>query len=73
MVAMCDLSCSVACGIIVPQPGIELASSALQGGFFFFFFLMLLNCGICFFFPLIFISWKLITSQHCSGFCHTLT
>ena len=36
MVAMCDLSCSVACGIIVPQPGIELASSALQGGFFFF-------------------------------------
>ena len=72
MVAMCDLSCSVACGIIVPQPGIELASSALQGGFF--FFLMLLNCGVfCLFVSLIFISWRLITSQHCSGFCHTLT
>ena len=26
-----------------------------------------------FFFPFIFTSWKLITSQHCSGFCHTLT
>ena len=26
-----------------------------------------------FFFPFIFISWRLITSQHCSGFCNTLT
>ena len=26
-----------------------------------------------FLFSLIFISWRLITSQHCSGFCHTLT
>ena len=26
-----------------------------------------------FFFPLIFISWRLITLQYCSGFCHTLT
>ena len=26
-----------------------------------------------FFFSFIFISWGLITSQHCSGFCHTLT
>ena len=26
-----------------------------------------------FFFPFIFISWRLITSQHFSGFCHTLT
>ena len=25
------------------------------------------------FFPFIFISWRLITLQHCSGFCHTLT
>ena len=24
-------------------------------------------------FPFIFISWRLITLQHCSGFCHTLT
>ena len=26
-----------------------------------------------FFFSFIFISWRLITSQHCSGFCHPLT
>ena len=26
-----------------------------------------------YFFPFIFISWKLITLQYCSGFCHTLT
>ena len=25
------------------------------------------------FFPFIFISWRLITLQYCSGFCHTLT
>ena len=25
------------------------------------------------FFPLIFISWRLITLQYCSGFCYTLT
>ena len=29
---------------------------------------------ISFFFPpIIFISWKLITLQYCSSFCHTLT
>ena len=27
---------------------------------------------ICIFFPFIFISWRLITLQYCSGFCHTL-
>ena len=27
----------------------------------------------CFVFPFIFISWRLITLQYCSGFCHTLT
>ena len=26
-----------------------------------------------FFFPFFFISWRLITLQYCSGFCHTLT
>ena len=39
-------------------------------------------CGLCrefffpsfpFFFSFIFISWRLITLQYCSGFCHTLT
>ena len=28
------LSCSTACGILVPPPGIQPASAALQGGFF---------------------------------------
>ena len=28
------LSCPVACGILVPRPGIEPASPALEGGFF---------------------------------------
>ena len=27
------LSCSLACGILVPEPGFELMSFALQGGF----------------------------------------
>ena len=27
----------------------------------------------CFVFSFIFISWRLITLQYCSGFCHTLT
>ena len=35
---------------------------------FYLFFWFFLN-----FFPLIFISWKLITLQYCSGFWHTLT
>ena len=34
---------------------------------FFFFFWIFFS-----FFFLIFISWRLITLQHCSGFCHTL-
>ena len=28
---------------------------------------------ILLFFPFIFISWRLIILQYCSGFCHTLT
>ena len=35
---------------------------------FFFFLIILFN-----FFSFIFISWRLITLQYCSGFCHTLT
>ena len=33
VVAAHRLSCPAACGILVPQPGIELASPALEGGF----------------------------------------
>ena len=32
---------------------------------------ILLNWILFFFFPFIFISWRLITLQYCSGFCHT--
>ena len=28
---------------------------------------------VCLFVSFIFISWRLITLQYCSGFCHTLT
>ena len=28
---------------------------------------------LVYFFSFVFISWRLITSQYCSGFCHTLT
>ena len=31
------------------------------------------NRCFCFLFSFIFISWRLITLQYCSGFCHTLT
>ena len=41
-----------------------LTLSVLSDYFVFFFKL---------FFPFIFISWRLITLQYCSGFCHTLT
>ena len=30
-------------------------------------------CFFILFFPFIFIHWRLITLQYCSGFCHTLT
>ena len=30
-------------------------------------------CAFLIFFPIIFISWRLITLQYCSGFCHTST
>ena len=33
VVAVRQLNCSVACGILVPQPRIGVESSALQGGF----------------------------------------
>ena len=33
VVVACGLSCPAACGILVPRPGIEPASPALEGGF----------------------------------------
>ena len=32
VVVVCGLSCPAACGILVPRPGIEPTSSALEGG-----------------------------------------
>ena len=34
---------------------------------------IILESCLLFFFPFIFISWRLITLQYCSGFCHTWT
>ena len=33
LVVVCGLSCPLACGILVPRPGIELMSPALEGRF----------------------------------------
>ena len=44
----------------------QLVSSRLRG-------VSLWSADSLFFFPFIFISWRLITLQYCSGFCHTLT
>ena len=33
IVVACGLSCPTACGILVPGPGLEPASPALEGGF----------------------------------------
>ena len=38
----------------------------------YFLYINILSCTL-FFFSFIFISWRLITLQYCSGFCHTLT
>ena len=34
LIVVCGLSCPVACGILVPQPGIEPVFPALEGGSF---------------------------------------
>ena len=48
--------------------------SEIQSASLFFFLPALTWAGIyLFIFPFIFISWRLITLQYCSGFCHTLT
>ena len=56
----------------------KLESSGHQQHFLFFFNLvhccrlLFFFCSF-FFFSFIYISWRLITLQYCSGFCHTLT
>ena len=51
----------------------ETVTDFLLFSLFLFFLIFKFIPQGCFFFPLIFISWRLITSQYCSGFCHTLT
>ena len=53
--------------IVLIQAGVKIhcPSYIVKLLLFFFFFL--------YFFPSIFISWRLITLQYCSVFCHTLT
>ena len=46
----------------IPIFGVAFGLLLQEGDVFFFFF-----------FPFIFISWRLSTLQYCSGFCHTLT
>ena len=49
-------------------------SSALSSTYWSVFFAQRAEIFFLFFvFSFIFISWKLITLQYCSGFCHTLT
>ena len=40
--------------------------------YFFFLLLFIENFFVCFIYLFIYFSWRLITSQYCSGFCHTL-
>ena len=42
-------------------------------GLLFFFFFLVKRVIYLFIFSFIFISWRLITLQYCSAFCHTLT
>ena len=46
-----------------------LSQLFFQGASVFYFLFIYLSI----YFSFIFISWRLITLQHCSGFCHTLT
>ena len=51
------------------------SSSPPSNFFFFLFFFSWREPHPCFYFyfSFIFISWRLVTLQYCSGFCHTLT
>ena len=51
------------------QGKLVMCLGRVSDGYCFFFLLIF----ILFFFSFIFISWRLITLQYCSGFCHTLT
>ena len=49
---------------------------SIPKGFYVQVTILAYECGddiLFYFFSFIFISWRLITLQYCSGFCHTLT
>ena len=67
-----------ACGILVPRPGIKPTTPTMEAWNLFFSLILFFSIFqilfyFYFFFSFIFINWRLITSQHCSGFGHTLT
>ena len=51
--------------ILIPLSGLLSWKST------FFFFMK--SCDFIFYFSIYFFSWRIITLQYCSGFCHTLT
>ena len=52
---------------------VGLAKFLSHKKYFFFFKYKRVYFFFFAFFSFIFISWRLITLQYCSGFCHTLT
>ena len=68
----------------VPRSALEMLKSSILSTLSFFFFILKFTFNwhfnkdsyrstCSFFSSFIFISWRLITLQYCSGFCHTLT
>ena len=58
------------------QSGVEISILPTQTTNFniLFIYLFIFTVSVLFIYlPFIFISWRLITLQYCSGFCHTLT
>ena len=56
------------CVIVVASTPRAMLGKSGDSGYTFF-----CSLSILLFFSFIFISWRLITLQYCSGFCHTLT
>ena len=54
----------ILCDIKLPVRSMAIIQFKTTQFIYFFIFI---------FFPFIFISWRLIALQYCSGFCHTLT
>ena len=66
------LRCSAFFIVQLPHPYMTTGKTIALTRWIFFFFLYLFYFFWVIFFSFIFISWRLITLQYCSGFCHTL-